>query len=379
MNANTICTKEYIAQNLHLINKNEGENLFGLDPSYYTKITTNLKKVVELDSPESIHACFPNSSLISPDDIFRPEGDTTYFTTAGVQHIETILREQGNLKKELFTIAQPVVRSQFLDKVKDGISTSFINYSIEFVDSTPEEYIQVCNNFLSLILNLGKNPQDLTIRIEQSGDAWGERKFTNIYLTVIYKQTEIGECVYIYDFPETQSKLISITDVCFGIERLIWGLEESKYYMIGFDEYYEKFNDSNHVTAIIDSIRTATLIAGEGVLPAHKDPGYRLRQVMKRYLTRTRGIDVDINDLIHRSYQFWQSWGVKFKTSENEVIKVLQADHERNFNFLFLETVEKNGGPRIYTNVNQSNEAFFDQIRHNLPKDLIDDVLEKIR
>ncbi|MBU1110526.1 hypothetical protein KKB83_02825 [Patescibacteria group bacterium] len=378
MSNNSKCAREYIIENLHLVRSDSETDFRIAGNETATKLYQSGLVSANTRSASELHRFFRNIKHIAPDKILRPAGDSTYFTSAGVQHVETILRETGDLNKTAFIIAQPVVRSQFLDKVRDGISTSFVNYSVEFVDSTPAEFIELCIDFIRLIVSQEKSLEDISIRIEESKGIWGKRKFSNIYFTVLYKGTELGECVYIYDFPVTEGRKIPISDICFGVERLNWALELSDYYIEGFDPYYQLLPDSNKMSAVIDSIKTATLLSGEGVVPSHKDPGYRLRQVMKRFLTRTRGMQIDMNDLIYRSYNFWKKWDVDFALSVDETIKVLEVDHERNYNVLFLETLDKVGGLKIYTNVSQSNKDFFDQIKHNIPKEMITRVIDQI-
>jgi len=220
------CNKDFILTNLKLIpvEKDDQNIFFKLNPDLLSAeiILEHLKKI-SLDNPHSFLEYFENIKLIEPDKICRSKGDTTFFTTAGVQYIETFLKRDKILKKEKFMVAQPVIRSQFMDKVKEGISTSFINFSIESVDSTPEEFIELSKNFIRLVISQGVEIDKIKFQIEEMPDQWGDKKFHKIVLTLYFNDIEIGECVYIHGYPVTESKKIDIVDIGFGVERLNWG------------------------------------------------------------------------------------------------------------------------------------------------------------
>jgi len=176
-------------------------------------------------------------------------------------------------------VAQPVIRSQFMDKVKDGVSTSFVNFSIESIDANPTEFIELSNKFIKLVTNQGVNPEELRFCIEEMSDSWGNKKFRKTVLTLYFNNIELGECVYMHDYPVKEGKKIDIVDIGFGVERLNWGVN-NKNYLSDFDKFYTGDIDSNKITAVIDSIRTAVLIAGDGVMPSNHDHGYRIKTIV---------------------------------------------------------------------------------------------------
>lgn len=319
-----------------------------------------------LEKPSDLFKYFKDAKIIQPDRILRPNGDTTFFTTAGVQHVETIINEKGKLTKELFMVAQPVIRSQFMDKVKNGTSTSFINFSVEYPYATISEFTQLTNNLIKLIVNQGINPQQLKFQIENSSDKWGSRHFDKSFITIYIDGVELGESVYIHNYPLAKDEHISIADVSFGLERLNWAIN-NKPYFADFSNFYTNENDSNHITSIIDCIRTSVLIAGDGVRPSHKDPGYRLRQLLKRFVSRTQNMNVNTVDIIRKSYQFWKKWDASSILNEEETIEIITSEIERSYNSILLLRLGEKGGPKIDINVNQSTVDFFKQVDH-LPK-----------
>lgn len=384
------CNRDFILKNLGLIvdDDSESKNLLKLESgSLIDNKDDQRLENTPLDSPDSLFHYFENVKIIEPDKICRPKGDTTFFTTAGVQHIETILREKGDLKKEQFAITQPVIRSQFMDKVKDGTSTSFVNFSIEFINAKPSEFIDLCSKLIKLINDQIVDSKELKFQIEDSPDRWGDRKFTKTVLTVYFNNIELGECIYIHDYPVAKNEKINIADIGFGVERLNWGICKNKYYFPEFNKFYtKKVNgdkvDSNKITSIIDCARTATLIAGEGIEPSNNNLGYRLRQLSKRFVFRNQEVNIDITELIHISYEYWKKWGYKSNVSEDKIVEVIKLENERNYNSLLLSILEKNGGMRIYVDINQTTKNFLRQLSISLPKEakeIINKIIKKTR
>lgn len=378
----------FILGRLNLVDedKKEPEGFLRLKPDLLSQNhETKASEKKLLDNLDYLFSFFENAKILVPDKICRPKGDTTFFTTAGVQHIETILRERGKLERKLFVISQPVIRSQFMDKIKDGTSTSFINFSVEAVRSNPDEFIDLCDRLIKLIVGCGADPRELRFQIENVNDRWGDKEFTKTVLTLYFNNTELAECVLIHDYPISENDKICIADVGFGVERLNWGVNKSRYYFPGFDKFYEEKRgenkiDSDKVTAIIDSMRTGVLIAGEGVIPSNHDAGYRLRQLSKRFVLRNQGVNFNVVELIHNSYEYWQKWSFEPNIGENKVVEIMRQENERNYNGLLLSMLEERGGPHVYVEINQPTVNFLKQLRVSLSKDakeIVDEIIVK--
>ncbi|MBU2578846.1 hypothetical protein KKA09_01895 [Patescibacteria group bacterium] len=378
------CDRDFILKNLKLVADNESESkkFLKLEADLLVD-NTNAERLekTSIDSPETLFRYFESAKIVKPDKICRPKGDTTFFTSAGVQHIETILREKGNFKKEQFAIAQPVIRSQFIDKVKEGTSTSFINFSVESIDTTPDEFIALCNKFIKLILNQGVNTRDLKFVAKDSSVKWGDKKFSNVFLKVYFNNIEIGECIYIYDYPITENEKVSIADIGFGVERLNWAIGKDKYYLPEYKNFYvNKIDkDKDKITSIIDCVRSMVLIVGDGIKPSNHDHGYRIRQFSKRFVFRNQRMGMNVAELIHLSYENWEKWGYKFSVSEKDIIEIIKLENDRNFNGLFLSKLRKIEKIDIYADINQNTTKFLHQVSFSLPKELVAKILETIK
>ncbi len=330
-----------------------------------------------LDNPGVFQEYFKGIKFIKPDRVYRPKGDSTIFTTAGVQHIETILRNGGKLKKETFIIIQPVIRSQFISAVREGVSTSFVDFSIESLKITPREFIELCKEFISFMVNLGIEESGLGFILETSKDQWGYKEFTKTSLTVFVKGVEVGEFVYIHDYLveglEGNMK-ISIADICLGVERFNWVIGKNSFYFSEFEDFYNKklslSVDTDTIADLIDCMRTATLIAGEGVEASHHDPGLRLRQLSKKYTLKNKRVNLDDLELIEISFGYWKKWGYQSKVSLKTIKEKIRLENERNFNVALIPKFEERLGRRIINiNVNQNTKGFLNEVFSHLSKD----------
>lgn len=336
--------------------------------------------VMSFETIEAYLQFFDDAESVAPERIKRPEGDTTLFTTAGVQRIESMQRDGVPLDRRSFIVAQPVIRSQFMDRSCNGTSSAFINMSVIDVRSTPAEFMERCSQLVQLVCAHGIEPDNLRFSIGTDDETWGERSFHNVSVTIYNGKVELGECLYIYDYPSSEDEGIGITDLGFGLERLQWGIWPERDYLPEFGPIYEQLVhvDSNRVSAIIDTVRSMALIASEGVTPANNNHGYRLRQMSKRFIARTRGLQLDVDELIRLSYESWQKCGYLPVISLDEVRRYIIAENDRNFNAMFIAKLTETNTANIYIDVNQSTEKFLRQVGFSLSAEAINIILSQI-
>ncbi len=370
---------DVIVQGLGLVLDKNDNNFFQFKPSFVDRpASKDVLNTESLGKPEELQKYFPGIKLVDPDSVCRPTGDTTFFTSAGFQHLETLMRENTEVDGQSFLISQPVIRSQFMDKVKEGTSSSFINFSIESVGANPSEFITLSNQFIELLEGLNINKEDVRFQIESKQDKWGGKKFTKTVWTTYIDGVEVGEGVYIHDYPITQEVKVPIADIGFGIERVNWVIGAEKHYFSEFSDYYDKA-DEDTVASVIDPIRTMVLIAGEGIKPSSHDQGYRLRQLSKRFVQRNLVTNFHLDELVIRSSKFWEQWGYRPTLDGEELLDVIRVENERNYNGLFLETLQREEGSQIYVDINQPTSKFFNQLEFSLPKQMIDTVTKKLK
>lgn len=374
----TKLNEEFVVQNLGLVSGKDDSNFLRLThPSKYPKEQATLERK-PLEKLEEVLEYFEGIDLIDADPVCRPKGDTTFFTSAGVQHLETMLREKGELENNSFIVSQPVVRSQFMDKIEEGTSSSFINLSIVSVDASPDDFVKLTSEFIKLLTSLGIDDGDLRFRIEDKPDRWGNRKFTKTVLTIYLNDIELGESVYIHDYSAHDDKRVDIVDIGFGIERINWAIGTNTYYFSGFEKFYSQ-GDKDEIASIIDPLRTLVLIVGEGVKPSSHDHGYRIRQLSKRFVQRNILTQVDVVELLDRSLNFWVKWGYKPTVDKEQILEIIRQENDRNYNGLFLKTLLQEGERDLYVDINQPTQDFIKQIGFSLSKDEIDKIVKKMK
>lgn len=380
------CDQDFILKRFKLISedKNELLRLSPDSPFYNIEVDSDANEIIS--SPEQLYPFFESQNYLSSDPILRPENDATLFTTAGIQHIETKLHLEGKLVKESFIIAQPSVRTQYLDKAAEGTTTAFINFCVADIRTTPENFAKFTEQYIEMLVRLGANPGKLSFTIENSEDIWGDKKLDKTTFTILYNGIELGEGVYLHNYPINEKEKIEVADISFGVERLNWALGKSKIYLQEFEELYPKGEVSaeqkNVITAAIDCIRTASLLVSEGLKASHQNPGRSIRQLMKRFAVRNKDLSLSIKELVTKSNDYWQKWGFNSKVNESTVVEILTMENDRSMNVQLAKLLQERGGPILYMDVNQSFQSYTDRLRSsNTEKtvQLIDEIIKEIK
>jgi len=301
---------------------------------------------------------------IKPDRVLRPEGDTTIFTSAGIQHLETLERDKINLESEKFKIAQPVVRSQFMDRIKEGYSTAFINMTVAQLGVTDEDFFSMCKQMVIDSLNRDADIQKYHLTIETQDDRWGPKKFTKLVVTLYYDGIEVSEGVYIDKFPKVDGQIVPVAEIAHGKERFNWayGKNKDQPYFAGFEEFYH-LDNKDDVARIIDPIRTATLMIMEGIIPSHKASGFRLRQFVKRFTERNAKTCFSEDRLFKLSYDFWSENNIGGIVSEAKIWELLKKEMMRAQNVYIISRIEIYTGKRFTVDMNLGTDEFIKRIK----------------
>lgn len=314
-------------------------------------------------------AFFRDHIPIESERVVRDAGDTTIFTTSGVQRLETLLKKWLPCKRYKFSVAQPVIRTQFMESVDNGTATSFVNFSAVSIDSSYQDFISLLDNLLEFVFQHGLNSGDVEINIEEKLDNWWEKTFHKFTVTIYVKGVEIGEAIYMSDYPLENGNITAITDIWIGAERMQWSVNTKLGFFPWFERYYQEF-DADETSRIIDCIRSSTLIVAEGVMPGNKGAGYRIRRFIKNFTEYNKTLQFNIHDLIEISYNFWENNGFIPRINKNQTAKVIISEWERALNMQTLNEIETNGGKKYYIEINQQRESFLKQLAVSIPKDL---------
>lgn len=328
-----------------------------------------------LKTPEFLKSFFEKAKFENiPSKSIINESGLTLFISAGVQVLDPIIHDEKEIFAEKIYIAQPVFRTQFIPKISEGVSSSFINIATEMLNKSPEEHFHALDQWMELLNILGLSKENLILKSIERYDKWGKRKFLQKILKIYYDDLEIGDALYI-DMPQDSRENILISDIGFGLDRIKWLLSANKSYFQTIAPDNEVFLNLDNKT--IDYTRTLSLLAGFGIEPSNNEHGYRFRQLSKLLIKTNLGKKIDLNNLIRHWYNDWQKW-TNFLKSEEDVKKIINIENERNLNREILDILKKDY-PDVDININQSTDKLIKLLKGtSVDKKYLQDVLEKI-
>ena len=123
---------------------------------------------------------------------------------------------------------------------------------------------------------------------------------------------------------------------------------------------------------MIDPIRTATLMLMQGVTPSHKDPGFRLRRLIKRFVERNVKSSFSEDRLLDLSYDFWLGNGVEGIVGKVKTRELLKKEVARAQNVYIVNRVEREIGKKIKIDVNLSTDEFLRRIHSSSSEKIIE-------
>lgn len=292
-----------------------------------------------IESPKSLDEYFSKLGLkpVRPRAVV-PGHQTTVFTTAGIQVLEDVIHHELPLPATPLFVSQPSVRTQFMDKVGEGTSTSFINLASEIVNPDIKQHFEIMVHWINLLEQLGINLETLTLTAKESEPQWGNLKFRNFVLKVHYQNVEIGDAVYIYGIPQKGRDPLSISDIGFGLDRIRW-LLTGESYLGRFKPQGESNWDPDPV--VIDGVRTQALLIGSGLKPSNKDAGFQLRQFSKNVVTHASGNIGELSKIFAHNYDLWEIWNT-MTVDKEAALQVFLKEAERSFNVLLLNKLAHN-------------------------------------
>ena len=300
--------------------------------SFSERINNN-ESFNNLENPKYLQNFFRihNYNVIAPQSILQKNG-TTFFTSAGVQILDEYIFNEKELISDKMFVAQPAIRTQFIDEVKNGVSTSFINISTEKLNPTMGEHFSSIKDWLLLLNDLGINKKDLDIFNRKGEPNWGDKKFKNNILMVFYKGLELGDAIYAHDIPQINRGSISFSDIGFGLERLKWALSSHEY----FDYKYDNAINPK----VLDYCKTLTLLSGSNLQPSNNSQGYRFRQFSKKLQQEFPGKIAITKRILMHYYNFWTKW-TNLEKGAKESVELIEKENERNFNRVLIDKLSE--------------------------------------
>ncbi|MBB6174496.1 hypothetical protein HNR23_004556 [Nocardiopsis mwathae] len=199
-------------------------------------------------------------------------GRDTDLTISAVQALDPLLKDGRPVTYRQGYIPQPVVRftgrrDQF-GELRDGFLTSFVNVSRVEPIAGITDYIEAIDGWLSVLSRISLHAR----HISMSGDlkVWHRREVRGVTLHFQHLGEEIGDIVLLWN---AQNPARAALDLGSGLERLAWARSRSPWQRLIHGDYAGSCSPN-----VLDALRTATLLLGNGITPAARGAGAATRR-----------------------------------------------------------------------------------------------------
>jgi hypothetical protein len=279
---------------------------------------------------ENFRAFFPTQGyrLHPPVAIVRSEERTLFASTAGQIFDDLIYGQSPQRGPQQCAVTQPVIRLQGIGLVAslDGISTSFVHAATEYWNATVEEHFNSLDQWLDFFSSLGLHVGGLCLKLKRADNDWAGRTVTSEMLKINYDGLEVGVANLFFNIPQQSGDIATLSDIGVGLERFVWAVNKSPTY---FDGIGPLSSVTIHKRVSLDAIRTATLMAGSGVVPDHKNQGSKLRAMIG--LVTEEAQHLNLYELVHYYHRQWTSF-VDLPVSREQTYSTIWSEINRGLN-----------------------------------------------
>lgn len=286
-----------------------------------------------LSTPDFLDNHFKSRGFIvnAPIPLINKNG-TTLFVCAGVQVLDDVIHKETPIPPDPVYVSQPVLRTQFIDIIGEGTSTSFINASTCQLNIGRTEHYQYLQTWIDLFVDLGLNKDDFSFKTKPYEQQWGDKTVRSEKMFIVYDGLEIGDASYVEDLPQQTRPNLTLSDIGFGLERVKWILQGGSYFDVLGDGRVSK-KISGEIAACS---HTLSLLAGEGLKPSNKEQGYRFRLFSKKLVTSALGEHPISQEQSLAYYNYWKKW-IKLVYTEDQSMQSIAQENTRNFNRILLD------------------------------------------
>ena len=227
-----------------------------------------------------------NYILVDPHEI--KHNDDTVFISAGIQPL--LKKYRNNLlpsNKEIF-IPQPVIRTQYINSLKEGSSLAFVNITSSAINITEEKYIKMVSDWYDFLNCVGLKKSNISTHSDYYKDTWGDINLEGKRTFYYYNNIEIGDTTFFTKISDDSKKILfdTMCDLGFGLERIRW--------LYTLKSYYDLYSDSSFLSSEIKALISAlALLNVNNIQPSNKNAGYRDRLFSKKIVEYLQGRDFD--------------------------------------------------------------------------------------
>ena len=268
-------------------------------------------------------------TVVPPNKIENENERDTIFYSAGIQPLLQRYSLGDFRDQQRLFIAQPVVRTQFLPKLKEGTGLAFVNATTASFNLSETEYLKLVKDWLELFAELGFNKEDITRRDDIYKDTWDGMEIEGKRTFYYYRGIEIGDTTF---FTQTSNPSIeTFCDLGFGAERLRWSANKDK-------SYFDIESDSSDLPANVKGLISAiSLLALNGVKPANKNAGYRAKVFSKTLAEALSLRELNERELsyVGETVRYWQDWQ-QIEGDADEILKMIDSWYTGNCHRLLI-------------------------------------------
>ncbi|GGM90838.1 hypothetical protein GCM10011578_008430 [Streptomyces fuscichromogenes] len=215
-------------------------------------------------------------------------------------------------------LPQPVVRftGERGDdgELLDGYLTSFVNVSRVQAIQSIDEYAVALDDWLYVLSRLGFHARHISLHGQLK--VWHRRQVAGVTLMFRHMDLILGDIVLLWNIWNPQRMAV---DLGTGLERLAWARTLQDWNELIFGRLAGAASRST-----LDALRTATLLIGNGIMPAARGAGGVTRRVLGA-LDR-ECVRLGVSAAVRSSHAYWSSittlrvpWPVIVAVIEREI------------------------------------------------------------
>ncbi|MFI0861760.1 hypothetical protein ACH4RA_16070 [Streptomyces smyrnaeus] len=224
-------------------------------------------------------------------------GRETELAISAVQALDPLLKDGRPVTYRSGFLPQPVVRftgeRDQNGELLDGYLTSFVNVSRVQPIQSIDEYAGVLDDWLYVLSRLGFHARHISLYGQLK--VWHRRQVGGMTLMFRHLNRTLGDLVLLWNVENPQRMAV---DLGTGLERLAWARTLGRW-----DELIFGSLAGSVPTPTLDALRTATLLLGNGIMPAARGAGGVTRRVLSRIPPES--VRLGVSAAVRSWYQYW--------------------------------------------------------------------------
>ncbi|MFY1676677.1 hypothetical protein [Streptomyces sp. WMMC905] len=224
-------------------------------------------------------------------------GRETELAISAVQALDPLLKDGRSVTYRSGFLPQPVVRftgkRDHNGELLDGYLTSFVNVSRVQPIQSIDEYAAVLDDWLYVLSQLGFHARHISLygRLK----VWHRRQVAGVTLRFRHLDFTLGDIVLLWNVENPQCMAV---DLGTGLERLAWARKPQSWHDLIFGSLAGAAPPST-----LDALRTATLLIGNGIMPAARGAGGVTRRVLGTL--DPESVRLGVSAAVRASHRYW--------------------------------------------------------------------------